>query len=102
MSAQTQVLQEAWWGGNRAAGGRPEPVHVVNWPPGRHHGYALCGKHLGTTAGGRETGVQTYQLGTAKSLRVAVCTPCVKALERSRPSAPVVPIRTPKRRRVTS
>ena|SRR6185437_12488790 len=103
MSDQAAVLQEAWWGGNRAAGGRPQPVHYVEWPRGRRAGYALCGKHIGTTKAGNATGITTAELGTAKSVRVTVCGPCQRALERRRPSAPVVPIRrNPGRKRVIS
>ena len=103
MSAQAGVLREAWWGGNRAAGGRPQPVHYVEWPAGRDHGYALCGKHLGQDKALRSTGITTAELGTAKSLRVTVCGPCQRAIEKRRPNAPVVPIQHNRnRKRVTS
>lgn len=101
MSDQRQELREAWWGGNRAAGGRPQPVHYVEWEAGRRHGYALCRALIGITKARVETGLRMYPLGTAKAARVTVCGPCQRALEKRRPSAPVVPIQQSHRRKVT-
>lgn len=101
MSDQAQQLREAWWGGNRSLGGRPMPVHIVNWEADRRHGYALCRALIGITKARKETGIQVYPLGTAKAARVEVCGPCVRALEQRRPSAPVVPIQQFNRRKVT-
>ena len=100
MSDQAQQLREAWWGGNRSLGGRPMPVHLVNWEAGRRHGYALCRALIGLH-GARETGIQVYPLGTAKAARVEICGPCTRALAKRAPSAPVVPIQQSRRKKVT-
>lgn len=95
MSAQDAVLREAWWGGGRATGARPDLVHIVEWPAGRDEGYALCGKRISHRA--------IYPLGTARQARVDTCTPCRRKLLDRRPSAPVYPIQQrTNRKRVTS
>lgn len=95
MSGQEAVVREAWWGGGRATGARPDIVHVVAWPAGRDEGYAVCGKHLKHR--------RTFALGSARQARVPVCTPCLRRLGDMAPSAPVVPIQNrTNRKRVRS
>ena len=65
------TLYEAWPGPSRS--NRGQPVHVVDWPPGRGSGHALCGRELSQVA--------VFALGWAPHVGVKRCRACELRLE---------------------
>jgi len=73
---------EAWPG--RARVNRGNPVHVVDWPPRRDFGHALCGAELSWVA--------LYAMGWAPHVGVARCGRCDRRLVERQGSAEVIPL----------
>jgi hypothetical protein len=83
-------VREAWghWTGTLRGW---DPPHLVDWPPDRTAGAALCGRHIEPRGGLRP-------LGTADRHRVDVCARCRRRLADRAPKAPLIPLTRGRRR----